>query len=57
MQDIYKNIEEHNLDRKRKALLVFDEFISNKNMISNKKVNQIVTELFIGEKKQNISNL
>lgn len=57
MQDIYKNIEEHNLDRKRKALLVFDEFICNKNMISNKKVNQIVTELFIGEKKLNISNL
>ena len=57
MQDIYKNIEEHNLDRKRKALLVFDEFISNKNMICNKKVNQIVTELFIGEKKLNISNL
>ena len=57
MQDIYKNIEERNLDRKRKALLVFDEFISNKNMISNKKVNQIVTELFIGEKKLNISNL
>ena len=50
MQDIYKNIEEHNLDRKRKALLVFDEFIANKNMTSNKKVNQIVTELFICEK-------
>lgn len=57
MQDIYKNIEEHNLDRKRKALLVFDEFIANKNMTSNKKVNQIVTELFICEKKLNISNL
>ena len=50
MQDIYKNIEEHNLDRKRKVLLVFDEFIANMNMISNKKANQIVTELFISEK-------
>lgn len=57
MQDIYKNTEERNLDRKRKVLLAFDEFIANMNMISNKKVNQIVTELFISEKKLNICNL
>ena len=45
MQDVYKNIEEHSLGKKRKALIVFDDMIAN--MINNKKLNPIVTELFI----------
>ena len=45
MQDVYKNIEEYNLGKKRKVLLVFDDMIAE--MINNKKLNPIVTELFI----------
>ena len=37
MQDVYKNIEEYNLRRKRKLLIVFDDVIAMiANMISNK---------------------
>ena len=42
MYNIYKNIEEYNLSKKRKILIVFDDMIAD--MISNKKVNSIVTE-------------
>ena len=35
IQDVYKNIEEYNLGKKRKILLVFDEMIAD--MINNKK--------------------
>ena len=45
MQDVYKNIEECNRDRKYNVLIVFDDMIAD--MISNNKLNQIVTELFI----------
>ena len=55
MQDVYKNIEECNLDRECKVLIIFDDMITY--MISNKKLNQIVTELFITGRKLNISAL
>ena len=55
MQDAYKNIEEYNLDRKRKVLIVFDDM--NADVISNKKLDQIVTELFIRRRKLNISTV
>ena len=45
IQNVYKNIEEYNLYRKRKVLLVFDDMIAD--MINNKSFNQILTELFI----------
>ena len=35
MQDVYKDIEEYNLGKKRKVLIVFDDMIAD--MISNKK--------------------
>ena len=35
MDDIYKNIEEHNPNKKRKILILFDGMIAD--MISNKK--------------------
>ena len=41
MDDIYKNIEEHNPNKKRKMLIVFDDMIAD--MLSNKKLNPIVT--------------
>ena len=53
MQDVYKNIEEYNLGKKHKILIVFDDMIAD--MINNKKLNSIVTELFIRGRKLNIS--
>ena len=53
MNDIYKNFEEHNLNKKRKILIVFDDMIAD--MFSIKKLNSIVTELFIADRKLNIS--
>ena len=52
MQDIYKNIDEYNEDKERKILIVLDDMIAN--MISNKKLNSIITELFIRGRKLNI---
>ena len=53
MQDLYKNIEEYNLVKKCKVLICFDGMIAD--MINNKKLNPVVTELFIRGKKLNIS--
>ena len=55
MRDVYKNIDEYNLDKENKILIVFDDVIAN--MINNKKLNSIVTELFIRVRKLNISLL
>ena len=44
-QDVYKNIDEFNADKDRKTLIVFDDMIAN--MINSKKLNSILTELFI----------
>ena len=53
MQDVYKNIEEYNLGKKRKVLILFDDMIAD--MINNKKINPVITELFIRSRKLNIS--
>ena len=53
MQDVYKNIEDYNPNKKRKILLVFDDVIAE--MINNKRLNPIVTELFIRGRKLFIS--
>ena len=53
MDNIYKNIEDYNPNKKRKVLIVFDDLIAN--MFSSKKLNLIVTELFITGRKLNIS--
>ena len=53
MQYVYKNIEDYNPGKKRKVLIVFDDMIAD--MINNKKINPIVTELFIRGRKLNIS--
>ena len=53
MQDLYKNIEDYNPRKKRKVLIVFDDMIAD--MINNKKLDSIVTELFIRGRKLNIS--
>ena len=53
MQDVYKNIEDYNPDKKRKVLIIFNDMIAD--MISNKKLNPIVTKLFITGRKLGIS--
>ena len=50
--DIYKNIEEYNPKKKQKILIVFDDMIAD--VLSNQKLNPIVTELFIRGRKLNI---
>ena len=53
MQDVHKNIEDYNPGKERKILIVFDDMIAD--MINNKKLNSIVTDLFIRGRKLNIS--
>ena len=53
MNDIYKNIEKYNSNKKRKILIVFGDMIAD--MLSNKKLNPIVTKLFVRGRKLNIS--
>ena len=53
MHDVYKNIEDYNPDKDNKNLIVFDDMIAH--MINNKKLNSIVTKLFIRGRKLNIS--
>ena len=52
MKDVYKNIDEHNVNKERKVLIVFDDIIVD--MLHNKKLNSVVTELFIRGIKLNI---
>ena len=53
MHHVYKNIEDYNIDKENKILIVFDDMTVD--MINNKKLDSIVTELFIRERKLNIS--
>ena len=53
MQDVYKNIEHYNPGKERRVLIVFDDMIAD--MINNKKLNPIVTELFIRGKKKKLN--
>ena len=53
MDNIYENIEEYNPNKECKILIVFDDMIVN--ILSNKKLNLVATEIFIRERKLNIS--
>ena len=53
MRVVYKNIDEYNADKENKILIIFDDMIGD--MINNKKLNSIVTELFIKGRKLIIS--
>ena len=52
MQGVYKNTEEYNLGKKREVLIVFDDMIVD--MRNNEKLNPVVIELFIRDRKLNI---
>ena len=53
MQDVYKDIDEYDIDKEGKILVAFDDMIAD--MINNKKLNSTVTELFIRGRKIKIS--
>ena len=53
MLDAYKNGEDYNPDKKRKVVIIFDDMIAD--LINNKKLNPVVTELFIRGRKLNIT--
>ena len=53
MDDIYKNIGQYNPNKKRKISIIFDDMIVD--MLNNKKLNPIVTELIIRGRKLNNS--
>ena len=53
MHDVYKNIDNYNPDKENRILLFFDNMIPD--MINNKKINSLVTELFIRRRKLNTS--
>ena len=53
MDDVYKNIDVYNSNRRRKILIVFDNMIAD--IMTNKKFQAIIKELFITCRKLNIS--
>ena len=53
MDDVYENINVYNPSRERKILIVFDAMIAD--IISNKKFQARIKELFIRRRKLNIS--
>ena len=53
MHGVYKNINYYNPNKENKILIVFDDMIAD--MIHNKKLNSVVTELFIRRRKLIIS--
>ena len=50
---ILRSIEKYNPNKKQEILIIFDYMTAD--MLINKKLNPIVTELFIRERKPNIS--
>ena len=52
LDNIYKNNEECNSNKNCKILIVFDDIIAD--MLNNKKLDPVVTELFIRARKLNI---
>ena len=50
---VYENLEDDNPTKKRRALIVFDDMIAD--MESNKELSPVVTDLFLGERRLNIS--
>ena len=53
MDDVYENIHDYNSNRKRKILIAFDDMIAD--IMTNKKFQSIIKELFIRCRKLNIS--
>ena len=52
MDDVYENIDDYNPSKKRKILIVSDNIMAD--IMSNKKVQAMIKELFIRSRKLNI---
>ena len=52
MDNVYNNINDNNPNRRRKVLIVFDDMIAD--IMTNKKFEAIIKELFIRSRKLNI---
>ena len=50
MDDVYKNVEKQNQNKKRKILIVFDGMIAG--MLNNKKLFPVVTEYILEEESK-----
>ena len=53
MDDVYENINDYNSSRKRNLLIIFDDMIAD--IMTNKRFQSIIKELFIRCRKLNIS--
>ena len=53
VDDVYENLEKYNPTKKRRVLIVFDDMTAG--MESNKKLDPIVTEMFLRGRKLKIS--
>ena len=53
MNNVYRNVNYYNPDKENKILIVLDDMMAD--MIQNKKLNSIVTELFNRGRKLNVS--
>ena len=53
MNDVYENIDNYNPNKNRKILIVFDDMIAD--IMTNKKFQSIIKDLFIRCRKPNIS--
>ena len=53
MDDVFKNIDDYNIKRKRRVLIVFDDMIAD--IITNKKFQSIIKKLSIRCRKLDIS--
>ena len=53
MRDVYKYIDDYNVDKDRKILIIFDDMIAD--IIHNKKLYSVITELIITGRKLNIA--
>ena len=53
MHNVYKNIDDYDPDKENKILIVLDDMIAD--IINNRKLDSIVTKLFIRGRKLNIS--
>ena len=53
MDDVYENIDDYNVIRKREKIIVFDDMIAD--IMTNRRFQAIIKELFIRCRKLNIS--
>ena len=53
MDDVYEIIDDYNLSRKRKILIAFNDLLAE--IMTNKKLEAIIKELFILCRKVNVS--